>query len=54
MNRVAEVSEEAGHHPDILVHGWNRVQLRLTTHAIGALTSADFDLARTIDGLHGP
>ena len=32
VNRVADVAEEAGHHPDILVHGWNKVRLTLTTH----------------------
>jgi 4a-hydroxytetrahydrobiopterin dehydratase len=25
INRVAQVAEEANHHPDILVHGWNKV-----------------------------
>ena len=30
VNRVAEVAEEANHHPDILVHGWNKVRLTLT------------------------
>jgi len=51
VNRVAEAAEEANHHPDILVHGWNRVRLNLTNHAQGGLTEADFDLARKIDGL---
>ena len=30
VNRVAELAEEANHHPDILVHGYNRVRLTLT------------------------
>jgi 4a-hydroxytetrahydrobiopterin dehydratase len=51
VNRVAEASEAADHHPDILVHGWNRVRLTLTTHSEGRLTDKDFELARTIDGL---
>jgi len=51
VNRVAEVAEAADHHPDILVHGWNRVRLRLTTHSAGALTEKDFELASTIDRL---
>ena len=51
VNRVADAAEEANHHPDILVHGWNRVQLSLTNHSQGGLTEADFSLAATIDGL---
>jgi 4a-hydroxytetrahydrobiopterin dehydratase len=51
VNRVAELAEEANHHPDILVHGWNKVRLTLTTHSEGGLTDNDFQMARRIDGL---
>lgn len=51
VNRVAEAAEAAGHHPDILIHGYKRVRLTLTTHSAGGLTERDFALARTIDGL---
>ncbi len=51
VNRVAEVAEVANHHPDILVHGWNRVRLSLSNHSEGGLTEADFSLAATIDEL---
>ncbi len=51
VNRVAEAAEAANHHPDILVHGWNRVRLSLTNHSQGALTEADFALAQRIDEL---
>ena len=51
VNRVAEAAEAANHHPDILVHGWNRVRLSVTNHSQGGLTEADFSLAKTIDGL---
>src|SRR5918999_5087212 len=51
VNRVADLAEEANHHPDILVHGWNRVRLTLSTHSEGGLTRADFDLAARIDAL---
>jgi 4a-hydroxytetrahydrobiopterin dehydratase len=51
VNRVAQVAEAANHHPDILVHGWNRVRLTLSTHSQGGLTDADFALAGEIDGL---
>ena len=49
VNRVAEAAEEANHHPDILVHGWNKVRLSLTNHSAGGLTEADFTMARTLD-----
>ena len=34
VNRVAEAAEELDHHPDILVHGWNKVRMTLS-HALG-------------------
>jgi 4a-hydroxytetrahydrobiopterin dehydratase len=45
VERVAEVAEEANHHPDILVHGWNKVRLTLSTHSEGGITDADIALA---------
>jgi 4a-hydroxytetrahydrobiopterin dehydratase len=51
VDRVAVVAEEANHHPDILVHGWNKVRLTLSTHSEGGLTESDFALAGRIDGL---
>jgi 4a-hydroxytetrahydrobiopterin dehydratase len=51
VNRVAEVAEEANHHPDILLHGWNKVRLALSSHSAGGLTAADFDMARRFDRL---
>jgi 4a-hydroxytetrahydrobiopterin dehydratase len=51
VNSVAEVAEVANHHPDIFVHGWNKVSLTLSTHSEGGLTDADFALAGEIDRL---
>lgn len=51
VNRVADVAEAANHHPDIRLHGWNRVRLELSTHSEGGLTKADFELAARIDAL---
>ncbi len=53
VNRVAEAAEVADHHPDILLHGWNKVRLTLSTHSQGGLTDADFRLAAQIDRLAG-
>lgn len=50
-NRVADAAEAANHHPDILIHEWNKVRLTLSTHSAGGLTDGDFDLAREVDGL---
>jgi 4a-hydroxytetrahydrobiopterin dehydratase len=51
VNRVAALAQDADHHPDILVHGWNNVRLELSTHSAGGLTAADFALAEQIDAL---
>jgi 4a-hydroxytetrahydrobiopterin dehydratase len=51
VDRVAVVAEDANHHPDILVHGYNNVRLTLSTHSQGGITQADLDLAGSIDSL---
>ncbi len=51
VERVAEVAEAANHHPDILVHGWNKVRLTLSTHSEGGITAADLALAERLDQL---
>jgi 4a-hydroxytetrahydrobiopterin dehydratase len=48
VNVVAELAEQAHHHPDIDVR-WNKVTLALTTHDAGGLTEKDFALARQCD-----
>ncbi len=50
VNNVAEIAEEAQHHPDIDIR-YCAVTLTLTTHDLGGLTKADFDVARRIDNL---
>ena len=47
-NRVGELAEEQGHHPDIHL-GWGRVKLELQTHKVGGLTESDFILAAKAD-----
>jgi 4a-hydroxytetrahydrobiopterin dehydratase len=49
VNRVAETAEDHNHHPDILIHGWNKVRLSLTNHAAGGLTAVDFEMAARFD-----
>lgn len=49
-NRVAELAEQEGHHPDIHIH-YSRVRFDIWTHAIGGLSENDFILAAKIDEL---
>jgi 4a-hydroxytetrahydrobiopterin dehydratase len=48
-NRVGQLAEQEGHHPDFHLTGWKRLELVLSTHAIGGLSDNDFVLARAID-----
>ncbi len=49
-NRIAEVAESQGHHPDLLVQ-WGRLTVTLFTHAIDGLHENDFIMAARIDAL---
>jgi 4a-hydroxytetrahydrobiopterin dehydratase len=49
VNKVGQIAESEGHHPDISLHDWNKVKLTLTTHAIKGLSENDFILASKID-----
>lgn len=50
VNRIAELAEEADHHPDF-AFGWGYAEIALATHDVEGLTQADFDLASKIDKL---
>lgn len=49
VNKVGDIAEDEGHHPDIYIHGWNKVKITLWTHAIGGLSINDFVVASKID-----
>ncbi|MCI4320471.1 MAG: 4a-hydroxytetrahydrobiopterin dehydratase [Thermoplasmata archaeon] len=51
VDRIGQLADSEGHHPDILIHSWNRVRLTLRTDAIRALSENDFILASSIDRL---
>lgn len=51
FQRVAELAEEEGHHPDLHVEGYRHVAIEIWTHAIGGLSENDFILAAKIDRL---
>ena len=50
VNRVGELAEEQGHHPDICF-GWGQAEITIWTHKIDGLTESDFILAAKIDQL---
>ncbi|HKZ00658.1 MAG TPA: 4a-hydroxytetrahydrobiopterin dehydratase [Pyrinomonadaceae bacterium] len=50
VNRVGNLAEEQGHHPDICF-GWGRAEITIWTHKIDGLTESDFILAAKIDQL---
>jgi 4a-hydroxytetrahydrobiopterin dehydratase len=50
VNQLAELAEEAGHHPDIDIR-YSRVRLSLVSHDAGGLTAKDFGLAAAADKL---
>lgn len=52
VNRVGEVAEAEGHHPDIFV-SWGKAEFTLWTHKVDGLTESDFILAAKIDRLSG-
>jgi 4a-hydroxytetrahydrobiopterin dehydratase len=51
VNRVGELAEEQGHHPDLTL-SWGRVGVKIFTHKIKGLTESDFILAAKIDRLY--
>ncbi len=51
VGAIGQQAEAAGHHPDILIHGYNKLTVTLTTHSAGGITEKDFSLARQIQAL---
>ena len=49
-NRVGELAEEQGHHPEICL-GWGKADLTVFTHKIDGLTESDFIFAAKVDRL---
>ena len=50
VNRVGELAEKQGHHPDVCF-GWGQAEITIWTHKIDGLTESDFVLAAKIDKL---
>jgi 4a-hydroxytetrahydrobiopterin dehydratase len=50
VNKVGEIAETQGHHPDIFLT-WGKAEITTWTHKINGLTESDFILAAKIDQL---
>ena len=50
VNRIGEIAEAEGHHPDLYL-AWGRVGVEIWTHKINGLSESDFILAAKIDAL---
>jgi 4a-hydroxytetrahydrobiopterin dehydratase len=48
VNRLGEVAESEGHHPDVYLT-WGKVRVNLSTHSVGGLSANDFILAAKAD-----
>ena len=51
VNRIGEIAEEQGHHPDICF-GWGQVSVTFFTHKIKGLTESDFIMGAKVDELY--
>jgi 4a-hydroxytetrahydrobiopterin dehydratase len=51
INKIVEPAEAAAHHPDLEI-SYNKVNVTLTTHDAGGLTSKDFEIAQAISKIH--
>ncbi len=47
--KIGIEAEKIDHHPDLLLHSWNKVKIVLSTHSVGGVSEDDFKLAQTID-----
>lgn len=51
VNKAGNIAESMNHHPDILLHQWNKVKLCINTHDEGGITEKDFEFARKVEGV---
>jgi 4a-hydroxytetrahydrobiopterin dehydratase len=54
VNKIGDLAEQEGHHPDLTIHSWNHVRIELYTHSIKGLSENDFILAAKINELLPP
>ncbi len=52
VNKIAKIAEELKHHPDILIHSYNKIRVMIYTHDEDKITDKDYGLAEEIDVLN--
>lgn len=51
VGAIGQLAEAADHHPDLSIHGYRHVTVRLSNHREGGITEKDFALATQIEAL---
>ena len=51
VNKVGQIAEGMDHHPDILIHSWNKVKISVATHSENGITKKDFELAKKLESI---
>lgn len=51
FNQIAKIADNLDHHPDMLLYGWNKLRITITTHSRGGITNKDIEFANAIDNL---
>lgn len=52
INTIAKEADKMQHHPDVLLHGYNKLHISMMTHDVGKITDKDHKLAEIIDKLY--
>jgi 4a-hydroxytetrahydrobiopterin dehydratase len=50
-NKIAEIAEEEGHHPDLII-AWGKCAVEIWTHKINGLSKKDFILAAKLEAIY--
>ncbi|PIW69864.1 MAG: 4a-hydroxytetrahydrobiopterin dehydratase [Ignavibacteriales bacterium CG12_big_fil_rev_8_21_14_0_65_30_8] len=51
VNKIGRSAEAINHHPDLLMHSWNKLKITISTHDKDGVTEKDFELANKIEEL---
>jgi 4a-hydroxytetrahydrobiopterin dehydratase len=51
INKILPLAEGLNHHPDLLIHSYNKLKITLFTHSEGEVTNKDYKLAELIDSI---
>ena len=54
LNAIAHLAESLDHHPDLYLHDYKRLTVRVMTHSVGGITERDFALIAQIEALPRP